>query len=105
MEILSHRSVISHVQDVIGLLVRPIYAPSHFSSTKHIFVTINLSYYLSKMFYFILYLSLQVVLFAAWVSGALDDYQKMFQEMILDAMGETKVSYALKSEIAIHTTC
>lgn len=51
------------------------------------------------MFYFLLYLSSQLVLFAAWVAGALDPYQKKFQEMILDAMGETKVSYGLKSEI------
>lgn len=50
------------------------------------------------MIYFILYLSSQIVLFVAWVSGTLDPYQKMFQEMILDAMGETKVSYTLKSE-------
>lgn len=55
------------------------------------------------MFYFLLYLSSQLVLFAAWVAGALDPYQKKFQEIILDAMGETKVSYGLKSEIHIPT--
>lgn len=49
------------------------------------------------MFYFILYLSLQIVLFGAWVSGALDPYQKKLQEIILETMGETKVSYGLKS--------
>jgi hypothetical protein len=49
------------------------------------------------MFYFILYLALQVVLFGAWVSGTLDPYQKKLQEIILEAMGETKVSYGLKS--------
>lgn len=49
------------------------------------------------MFYFILYLLLQLVLLGAWVSGTLDPYQKKLQELILDAMGETKVSYGLKS--------
>lgn len=49
------------------------------------------------MFYFILFLALQIVLFGAWVSGTLDPYQKKFQEIILEAMGETKVSYGLKS--------
>lgn len=48
------------------------------------------------MFYFLLYLSLQVVLLAAWVLGALDPYQKKLQEFLLDCMGETKVSYGLK---------
>lgn len=49
------------------------------------------------MFYFILYLVLQLVLFGAWVSGTLDPYQKKLQELLLEAMGETKVSYGLKS--------
>lgn len=40
---------------------------------------------------------LQLVLLAAWVSGYLDPYQKKLQEIILDTMGETKVSYGLKS--------
>jgi hypothetical protein len=51
------------------------------------------------MFQFVLYLTLQVVLFGAWVLGYLDPYQKKMQEMILDAMGETKVSYGLKSRL------
>ncbi|OQD72868.1 hypothetical protein PENDEC_c018G04796 [Penicillium decumbens] len=51
------------------------------------------------MFYFILYLTLQVVLFGAWVSGYLDPYQKKMQEMILDVMGENKVSYGLKMSL------
>jgi hypothetical protein len=34
----------------------------------------------------------------AWISGALDPYQKRMQEIVLDRMGETKVSYGLKSE-------
>jgi len=33
----------------------------------------------------------------AWVSGTLDPYQKKAQEIVLDMMGETKVSYGLKS--------
>lgn len=54
------------------------------------------------MFYFILFLTLQVVLFAAWVSGTLDPYQKKIQELILDAMGETKVSYGLKGKLDVN---
>jgi hypothetical protein len=50
------------------------------------------------MFYFILFLVSQVVLLAAWVSGTLDPYQKKLQEKLLEAMGETKVSYGLKSK-------
>ncbi|KAJ5679229.1 hypothetical protein N7462_007473 [Penicillium macrosclerotiorum] len=51
------------------------------------------------MFQFLLYLALQVLLFGAWVSGTLDPYQKKCQEIILDAMGETKVSYGLKKSL------
>lgn len=50
------------------------------------------------MLHFLLYLALQIVLFGAWVSGSLDAHQKKLQEIILDWMGETKVSYGLKSE-------
>lgn len=49
------------------------------------------------MFYFILYILSQLVLIAAWVSGTLDPYQKRLQEILLDQIGETKVSYGLKS--------
>ena len=49
------------------------------------------------MLSFPFFLILQVILFAAWVSGYLDPYQKQLQEIILDYMGETKVSYRLKS--------
>lgn len=49
------------------------------------------------MFYFILYILSQLVLIAAWVSGTLDPYQKWLQEILLDQIGETKVSYGLKS--------
>lgn len=52
----------------------------------------------STMLHFLLYLALQIVLFGAWVSGSLDAHQKKLQEIILDWMGETKVSYGLKSE-------
>jgi hypothetical protein len=37
-----------------------------------------------------------LVLFA-WVTGQLDPLQKKLQEILLDFMGETKVSYGLKS--------
>ncbi|PGH17902.1 hypothetical protein AJ79_00801 [Helicocarpus griseus UAMH5409] len=42
-----------------------------------------------------------VVLFVlgAWVSGKLDAYQKRLQEIALDMMGETKVSYGLKRSL------
>lgn len=39
-----------------------------------------------------------LVTLAAWVSGSLDPLQKRLQEIALDTMGETKVSYGLKSE-------
>ncbi|KAJ6008358.1 hypothetical protein N7540_012334 [Penicillium herquei] len=51
------------------------------------------------MFYFILYLLSQILLLGAWVSGSLDPYQKKLQEIILDTMGETKVSYGLKKSL------
>lgn len=40
-----------------------------------------------------------LVTLAAWVSGSLDPYQKRLQEIALDTMGETKVSYGLKSAL------
>lgn len=49
------------------------------------------------MLSFLFFSVFQLVLLAAWVSGYLDPYQKKLQEIILDAMGETKVSYGLKS--------
>ncbi|KAJ5596500.1 hypothetical protein N7450_002958 [Penicillium hetheringtonii] len=51
------------------------------------------------MFYFILYILSQLVLIAAWVSGTLDPYQKWLQEILLDQIGETKVSYGLKKSL------
>jgi hypothetical protein len=57
------------------------------------------------MFYFILYLVSQLALVAAWVSGTLDPYQKRLQEILLDQMGETKVSYGLKSMFPFPVFC
>jgi hypothetical protein len=37
-----------------------------------------------------------LVLFA-WVTGQLDPLQKKLQEILLDILGETKISYGLKS--------
>ena len=34
----------------------------------------------------------------AWVTGQLDPLQKKLQEVLLDLMGETKISYGIKSE-------
>ena len=36
---------------------------------------------------------------AAWVGGYLDVYQAKAQEKVLDAMGENKASYGLKSTV------
>lgn len=49
------------------------------------------------MLFFLFFLAFQVILLAAWVSGYLDTYQKHLQELLLDYMGETTVSYGLKS--------
>lgn len=61
------------------------------------------------MFYFLLYVVTQVILLGAWVSGTLDPYQKRLQEAVLYMMGETKVSYGLKSKFDhvthYHATC
>ena len=46
-------------------------------------------------------LALLVITFA-WVIGQLDPLQKRLQEMLLDTMGETKVSYGLKSDCLPH---
>jgi len=39
-----------------------------------------------------------LVLFA-WVTGQLDPLQKKLQEVLLDLMGETKISYGLKKSL------
>ncbi|KAJ6188219.1 hypothetical protein N7519_003127 [Penicillium mononematosum] len=51
------------------------------------------------MLFFLFFLTFQVILLAAWVSGYLDPYQKHLQELLLDYMGETKVSYGLKKSL------
>lgn len=43
-----------------------------------------------------------LVLFA-WVTGQLDPLQKKLQEVLLDLMGETKISYGLKSTTDYHS--
>ena len=73
---------------------RPLHAPK-LPFTKQTSIK---DYSTIPMFYFLLYIISQTVLLAAWVSGALDSYQKRLQEILLDWMGETKVSYGLKSE-------
>ncbi|KAJ5584357.1 uncharacterized protein N7459_004157 [Penicillium hispanicum] len=47
----------------------------------------------------LLYLVSQAVLLAAWVAGYLDPYQKRLQEIVLDFMGETRVSYGFKRSL------
>lgn len=49
------------------------------------------------MLSFLFFLAFHVILLTAWVSGYLDPYQKQLQELLLDYMGESKVSYGLKS--------
>ncbi|KGO69420.1 hypothetical protein PITC_065050 [Penicillium italicum] len=51
------------------------------------------------MLSFLFFLTFQVTLLAAWVAGYLDPYQKQLQELLLDYMGETKVSYGLKKSL------
>jgi hypothetical protein len=38
----------------------------------------------------------------AWVTGQLDPLQKKLQEILLDMMGETKISYGLKSMVSLY---
>ncbi|MCJ1243066.1 hypothetical protein MMC30_000262 [Trapelia coarctata] len=40
-----------------------------------------------------------IVLVGAWVGGYLDRYQKLAQDTALDAMGENRASYGLKSTL------
>ncbi|KAJ5856557.1 uncharacterized protein N7529_010501 [Penicillium soppii] len=51
------------------------------------------------MISFLFFIIFQVIFLAAWVSGYLDPYQKQLQELLLDYMGETKVSYGLKRSL------
>jgi len=54
----------------------------------------------SEAIHFVGYTLLWLVIVAAWVSGTLDPVQKRLQEIVLDLMGETKVSYGLKRSLA-----
>ncbi|KAK2813192.1 hypothetical protein FQN50_000870 [Emmonsiellopsis sp. PD_5] len=49
------------------------------------------------------YAAVALTILGAWVSGALDPYQKRLQEIALHAMGESKVSYGLKSILSSGT--
>ncbi|KAJ5486661.1 hypothetical protein N7530_000961 [Penicillium desertorum] len=51
------------------------------------------------MLSFLFFLTFQVILLVAWVTGYLDPYQKQLQELLLNYMGETKVSYGLKKSL------
>ncbi|CAI7576076.1 unnamed protein product [Penicillium viridicatum] len=51
------------------------------------------------MLSFLFFLTFQIILLGAWVAGYLDPYQKQLQELLLDYMGETKVSYGLKKSL------
>ncbi|KAJ5796029.1 uncharacterized protein N7518_004569 [Penicillium psychrosexuale] len=51
------------------------------------------------MLSFLFFLAFHVILLTAWVSGYLDPYQKQLQELLLDYMGESKVSYGLKRSL------
>lgn len=46
-------------------------------------------------------ITLLVITFA-WVTGQLDPLQKKLQEILLDMMGETKISYGLKSMVPLY---
>ncbi|KAJ5508274.1 hypothetical protein N7527_010417 [Penicillium freii] len=51
------------------------------------------------MLSFLFFLTFQIILLGAWVAGYLDPYQKQLQELLLDYMGETEVSYGLKKSL------
>ncbi|PGH01962.1 hypothetical protein AJ80_08944 [Polytolypa hystricis UAMH7299] len=47
----------------------------------------------------LVYLAITLAVLGAWVAGKLDPYQKKLQELALNMMGETKVSYGLKKSL------
>ncbi|MCJ1375782.1 hypothetical protein MMC20_007019 [Loxospora ochrophaea] len=47
----------------------------------------------------IVYALISVAVGFAWVGGYLDKYQSKAQEILLDKMGENKMSYGLKSSL------
>lgn len=49
------------------------------------------------MFRGVLELLVSLLVLFAWVTGQLDPLQKKLQEILLDVLGETKISYGLKS--------
>ncbi|KAJ9301967.1 hypothetical protein DTO271G3_833 [Paecilomyces variotii] len=51
------------------------------------------------MFLLIIYTLTLFAILGAWISGALDPYQKCMQEIVLDRMGETKVPHPLKKSL------
>lgn len=51
-----------------------------------------------NMLLLIIYTLTFFAILGAWISGALDPYQKRMQEIVLDRMGETKVPHPLKSK-------
>ncbi|KAL9107672.1 MAG: hypothetical protein Q9227_007479 [Pyrenula ochraceoflavens] len=53
------------------------------------------------MFRFLLELLALLGLAFFWVTGQLDPLQKRLQEILLDVMGETKLSYGVKSKTLI----
>ncbi|KAJ5496056.1 hypothetical protein N7539_001172 [Penicillium diatomitis] len=48
------------------------------------------------MWSLVIYIVSQLILIGAWVTGLLDPYQKQLQEMLLEAMGESKSLTAKK---------
>ena len=48
---------------------------------------------------------LTIALVGAWVGGYLDRYQKIAQDTALDAMGENRASYGLKSMLRLSNDC
>jgi len=47
----------------------------------------------------VIFAVLTIALVGAWVGGYLDRYQKIAQDHALDAMGENRASYGLKSAL------
>lgn len=56
-------------------------------------------YYIYTMWGTIASILAGFVLVAAWIAGYLDPYQRKLQEYVLGKMGETKVSYGIKSNL------
>jgi hypothetical protein len=50
----------------------------------------------------IIEVTISLLVLFAWVTGQLDPLQKKLQEILLDLMGETKLSYGLKSAAHWH---